>query len=48
MARSYRNLLRFARFHLASLRAPFIPRLESLGFSGSFITGERQAEIGNA
>ena len=37
MARSYRNLLRFARFHLASLRAPFIPRLESLGFSGSFI-----------
>jgi len=39
MARSYRNLLRFARFHLASLRAPFIPRLESLGFSGSFING---------
>ena len=37
MARSYRNLLRFARFHLASLRAPFIPRLQSLGFSGSFI-----------
>jgi hypothetical protein len=37
MARSYRNLLRFARFHLASLRAPFIPRLESLGFSGSLI-----------